>query len=536
MMRQSAHFRLIHKAVSLIVIAAFLAADMVCAAPLLPAGQSSTLAPVSHSQAQYQEERDAYHALVTAKQTSAARYAGHLIVVTIMTLLMLLTPMNVDAREVHKKIAPAKKDAAVKTTASKKRPGPQETLPAEEGTASMTEIVTAYVSQIPGLVKRGFEQKKIEDARRDAEQTVEFSLQTYLNDPLIGIFQDFALPMQNVKRISSKYGMRMHPIKKVLTMHYGIDLAAHKWTDMYSAYDGKVVEVNNDYDPDPTEMGKGYGNVVKIATDINGVRMVFVYGHLSKAYVRENEPVDPGTLIGGVGTTGGSTGPHLHFEVLINGKHIDPAYIINVKTLKEWGAEKETIQKRQDLENRFNEVYRLMANGLTLENAPAVLDQYTAIFEMLELGDQANNVRKARERLDALQKELQKQAKGETGSDPQKPVDDFLKYLSLVFGGITIQSFRKREEDRMKSGIADLIKKDALDQGSLDALIDTSVAEIEKWVRQSGTILEKVTFSAESVRAELAGFAARVISDMTPAVPADTNAGVVSSALTGEGA
>lgn len=109
-------------------------------------------------------------------------------------------------------------------------------------------------------------------------------------------------------RLSSKPGMRRHPILKKMKFHAGWDYAAPKGTPVKAAAKGKV-----------THAGKAgaYGNLIKIA---HAEGYETRYAHLSKILVKAGQTVEAGTVIGQVGSTGRSTGPHLHFEKRLNGK------------------------------------------------------------------------------------------------------------------------------------------------------------------------------------------------------------------------
>ena len=114
-------------------------------------------------------------------------------------------------------------------------------------------------------------------------------------------------------KLGSKYGMRFHPIYKVNRMHNGNDYPMPTGTAVSVIQPGKVANagfVNN-----------GYGNQVKV--DHPGGVSSF-YAHLSSVNVSAGQDIAPGTVIGKVGSTGASTGPHLHFEVDANGKTTDP--------------------------------------------------------------------------------------------------------------------------------------------------------------------------------------------------------------------
>jgi murein DD-endopeptidase MepM/ murein hydrolase activator NlpD len=100
-----------------------------------------------------------------------------------------------------------------------------------------------------------------------------------------------------------------------LGYHPGLDIAAVTGTPIVAAFDGTVVEAEFD-------QIKGYGNYVKLD---HGNGMITLYGHMSQIGAKVGDHVTAGTVIGLVGSTGFSTGPHLHWEVRINGELQDPA-------------------------------------------------------------------------------------------------------------------------------------------------------------------------------------------------------------------
>jgi len=122
----------------------------------------------------------------------------------------------------------------------------------------------------------------------------------------------FCQPLATYTRISSNFGNRFHPILKVNKMHYGVDFAAAKGTDIYAAYNGKVVAATYHY---------SMGNYVMID---HGDNLYTIYMHASKLCVKEGETVVKGQKIAEVGTTGSSTGYHLHFGVRLNGVYVSP--------------------------------------------------------------------------------------------------------------------------------------------------------------------------------------------------------------------
>ncbi len=125
------------------------------------------------------------------------------------------------------------------------------------------------------------------------------------------------LPIESYTRISSPFGIRVHPITHTVRMHTGIDYAAPQGTRVLAPSDG-VVSFRG--------WKGGYGNAVMVTHD-NG--METLYGHLSAfiSGVEVGSRVNAGTVIGLVGSTGHSTGPHLHYEVRINGQPVNPATV-----------------------------------------------------------------------------------------------------------------------------------------------------------------------------------------------------------------
>jgi murein DD-endopeptidase MepM/ murein hydrolase activator NlpD len=112
--------------------------------------------------------------------------------------------------------------------------------------------------------------------------------------------------------ITSPFGMRTHPIFKVAKFHTGIDLAGPNHSQVRAADTGSVIF---------TGRYGGYGNVVIIS---HGKGLATLYAHLAKAAVSQGQSVQKGDVVGYEGTTGFSTGPHLHFEVRVDGKPNNP--------------------------------------------------------------------------------------------------------------------------------------------------------------------------------------------------------------------
>lgn len=122
----------------------------------------------------------------------------------------------------------------------------------------------------------------------------------------------FCNPCPSVKRISSEYGNRTHPILGTQQFHNGIDMAAPAGSPILAAYDGTV-------------SASGYSSSMGNYAMINhGDGLYTIYMHATEMYVHQGQEVSRGQQIGTVGSTGRSTGPHLHFSVRVNGNYTSP--------------------------------------------------------------------------------------------------------------------------------------------------------------------------------------------------------------------
>lgn len=123
----------------------------------------------------------------------------------------------------------------------------------------------------------------------------------------------FLLPLSGTLRITSPYGPRTHPIKGTSGFHTGNDYQAKQGTPVFAVSDGVVRKA--------TPNGGAYGN--QVVVDIGG-GLSGMYGHLQRFSVQQGQRVRKGQVIGYVGSTGLSTGPHLHFETWYKGKPVNP--------------------------------------------------------------------------------------------------------------------------------------------------------------------------------------------------------------------
>lgn len=133
----------------------------------------------------------------------------------------------------------------------------------------------------------------------------------------------FVLPITGAV-ISSGFGWRVHPVTGERRMHKGVDFAAPTGTPIFAAADGVVTDAG--------WTNGGYGNIVELRHSDGSVAL---YAHTSRVYVSKGQVVNRGQAIAEVGTTGRSTGPHLHFEVQPDGKNaVDPMDYLQMRDRK----------------------------------------------------------------------------------------------------------------------------------------------------------------------------------------------------------
>ena len=120
---------------------------------------------------------------------------------------------------------------------------------------------------------------------------------------------------KDLSRIASGFGYRIDPVYKTTKFHAGLDFAAPQGTPIYATANGVITTAGN--------TGNGYGNHVVIN---HGYGYQTLYGHMFRVKARVGERIKRGEIIGYVGSTGKSTGPHCHYEVHRNGDPVDPVY------------------------------------------------------------------------------------------------------------------------------------------------------------------------------------------------------------------
>ncbi|MDP4278706.1 MAG: peptidoglycan DD-metalloendopeptidase family protein [Bacteroidota bacterium] len=167
-----------------------------------------------------------------------------------------------------------------------------------------SELLKSTTQQIDGLSKMAYVQSKSYDELLKLVKNKEVRL---LCLPAIQ-------PVLNrdLTRTASGYGPRFDPIYHVPTFHYGMDFTSPTGTHVYATGEGTVILAG---------WKRGFGNAIIIN---HGYNYQTLYGHLSSIKVRVGQRVRRGDIIGGVGSTGKSTGPHLHYEVHYQGKPVNP--------------------------------------------------------------------------------------------------------------------------------------------------------------------------------------------------------------------
>ena len=166
--------------------------------------------------------------------------------------------------------------------------------------------------------------KNIADQLNNMQARIEYQFDSY--DAIEGLIknQDAKLasipaiqPVSNkqLNRIASGFGMRIDPVYGTPKMHKGLDFTAPQGTPIYATGDGRVKTA--------ARMEGGYGNHVVIN---HGYGYQTLYAHMVRIKVRPGQQVKRGEVIGWVGSTGKSTGPHCHYEVSVNGVDVNPVY------------------------------------------------------------------------------------------------------------------------------------------------------------------------------------------------------------------
>jgi len=188
----------------------------------------------------------------------------------------------------------------------------------EEATALIASIQADLDTNIALFQEASAEEAKLQ---REINSKVEEMRKQEERDRIAAISRvrgtgELMWPVPSSGNITSGYGVRMHPVFRVMRQHWGIDISASHGANVVAADSGRVIT---------SAYNSSYGNYIVISHgNVNGVTMTTLYAHLSSRRVSEGTDVSKGQVIGLIGSTGISTGPHLHFEVTVNGSRVNP--------------------------------------------------------------------------------------------------------------------------------------------------------------------------------------------------------------------
>jgi murein DD-endopeptidase MepM/ murein hydrolase activator NlpD len=185
----------------------------------------------------------------------------------------------------------------------------------------------------------------------------------YYNENGVSMKKSFLMAPLDFTRISSNFNMRrLHPIYKTTRPHRGTDYAAPSGTPVYSAGDGHVIKAG---------YSRANGNYVFIR---HGEQYITRYLHLRKRMVNRGQRVSQSQVIGTVGSTGAATGPHLHYEFLVNGVHRNPRTIYKSLPKAKQLPESEMDTFHQAIDRASYQLAVLRSSNYLAMNNPAVLN------------------------------------------------------------------------------------------------------------------------------------------------------------------
>lgn len=192
---------------------------------------------------------------------------------------------------------------------------------AEQQTVVLTNTKTILENQISSLTESEQSLKSQIDIYKKQQEELENLIQYAIRSSTYELRYSGGImlwPTLTTSYITSQYGSRLHPIQGIIKNHAGIDIGGSTGNPVYAAADGVII-----YSQYNTG---GYGNMVMIdhGTNSEGVKIVTLYGHGNKLLRNVGESVKQGELIMEMGSTGNSTGPHVHFEVRENGVAVAP--------------------------------------------------------------------------------------------------------------------------------------------------------------------------------------------------------------------
>lgn len=191
---------------------------------------------------------------------------------------------------------------------------------AEENTASLESTVSETVSSEEAEMEESTILDENTDIAEPSDSTATGvgldlkAVQTSLSTD-VSKAQSIIWPLKSYKK-TSNYGYRKDPFTSKTAFHHGLDLAADKGTPIYAVMDGTVSAVG---------VGKSYGNYILVRHSSN---MSTLYAHCSKIVAKQGQKVEQGDTVALVGSTGRSTGNHLHFEIRIGSNRVDPLWLL----------------------------------------------------------------------------------------------------------------------------------------------------------------------------------------------------------------
>jgi murein DD-endopeptidase MepM/ murein hydrolase activator NlpD len=188
-------------------------------------------------------------------------------------------------------------------------------------------VVTSSYNKIESLFSRLKVQKK--------SYELLFVKAKLNNERLIRTPAIIPIANHDLSRIGSGFGQRFHPILGFTRPHKGLDFHASTGTPVYASADGTIIKA---------EYSSTFGNVVQVN---HGFGVSTLYAHLHKIYAKVGQKIKRGEELGEVGNTGLSVGPHLHYEVLLNGVEVNPVnYFFNDLTPAEYEKVVETAEQQ----------------------------------------------------------------------------------------------------------------------------------------------------------------------------------------------
>jgi murein DD-endopeptidase MepM/ murein hydrolase activator NlpD len=195
--------------------------------------------------------------------------------------------------------------------------------------ASETSIeINKRINEITSTLKNDFPgNDQVSIAQFLSKQLWVINEISLLSNKRISISKSIPNLLPREGKLTSLFGYRIHPISKRVKKHDGIDISVPQGSNIIAPNSGVVVFAGRK---------GGYGNVVIID---HGYGYQTLYGHTCKMLVKEGDEVTAGQVIALVGSTGASTGPHLHYEVHVDGKKVDPQMFIPKNSFHEFSAD-----------------------------------------------------------------------------------------------------------------------------------------------------------------------------------------------------